>query len=119
MKEEIITWYKENLQQKVREGLKLAAHAFFATLWDFLKEDIILSARKSLKRIEQIAHSEKGEKAKKKIVDLIMTKIKLPIVIKPFKGIVKKVVENKIEEIIDTILEKGDNALNNKLRIIG
>ena len=109
--EQIIAYYKENLQPKVREALKLAGKAFLETFWDFLQDDIILSARKSLKLIEQYVHSKKGEEKKKAIVDLIMAKIKLPLPLKPFKGIIRKVVNNKFDEIIETLLGKGIEVL--------
>ena len=109
--DKFINYYKEHLQPKVREALKLAACAFFTTLWDFLKEDIILSARKSLKLIEEIVHSPKGREKKAQIVELIMLKIKLPLIAKPFKGVIKKMVSNKIDEIVETLLGKGFEVL--------
>lgn len=111
MIDKIKTYYKEELQPKVREALKLAGKAFLETFWDFLQDDIILSARKSLKLIEQYVHSKQGEEKRKAIVDLIMLKIKLPIPLKPFKGVIRKVVNNKLNEIIETLLGKGFEVL--------
>ena len=79
-------FYKEYLRDKVREGLKLAFEAFYKTLWDFIKEDVLKAMYDSLKAIETIVNSKKGQDKKEEIVDLIMTKVKLPIVLKPFKN---------------------------------
>lgn len=111
MFEKIVKWYKENLQEKVREGLKLAVKAFFDTLWNYIKKDAILSARKSLKKIEETVNSNNGTEAKKKIIELIMSKIKLPIVLRPFKGLIKNAIGKKIDEILRTVLNKGFELL--------
>lgn len=111
MFEKILVWYKENLQERVREGLRIAAKAFFDTLWNYIKEDVILAARKSLKKIEEIASSADGAEVKKKILDLIMSKIKLPIVLRPFKGLIRNLISKKIDEILHNIFGKGFELL--------
>lgn len=107
MLEKVKIFYKENLQQKVREGLKLAMKSFIDTLWTYIKEDVILSARKSLKLIAALVLSPEGEAKKDAIIDLIMLKIKLPLVLRPFKGLVRKAIENKIDEVIKGLLGRG------------
>ena len=92
---EIWTYYKENLQQKVRAGLKLAAKAFIDTFWDYIKEEVILSARKSLKLIAAILTSPEAKTKKEAIIDLIILKIKLPVWLKPFKFVVRKMLNGK------------------------
>jgi hypothetical protein len=117
----------EELKVKLLEGLKEAWKAFIDTLWEFLKEDVILSARKSLKIIENYLNSTDGQDKKQYIIDLIMEKIKLPLVLKPFKFIVRKMVQDKIDAIIKELGEKADLYLttrqtvytNNNLKIFG
>ena len=111
MWQNIIAFYKENLQQKVREGLKLAAKAFMDTFWTYIREDVILSARKSLKLITALMTSPEAKEKKEAIIDLIMLKIKLPIVLRPFKFIVRNMISNKIDEVIKELLGKGLEVL--------
>lgn len=108
----------EDIKVKFLEGLKVAGKAFVNTLWDYLREDIILSARKSLKLIEKYLNSDDGITKKKTIVELIMKKIDLPLPLKPFKFIVKKIVEDKIDSIIKELLERCNITLNNKLKVV-
>ena len=110
--EKFLIYYRENLQVKVREGLKLAAEAFYKTLWEHIKEEVILSARKSLKRIEEVMKSKEFEDRKDRIIDLIMQKIKLPLVLKPFKGLIRKAIDKKFNEIIVELIGKGLNILS-------
>ena len=107
MWEKIINFYKENLQQKVREGIKIAAKAFIDALWNYIKEDVILSARKSLKLIMAIMCSPEAEQKKEVIIDLIMLKIKLPLALRPFKFLIRKMLKDKVEEAIRGLLGKG------------
>lgn len=114
----------QELKTKLLEGLKVAGKAFIDTLWEFLQEDVILSARKSLKIIENYLNSTDGLDKKKYIVELIMEKIKLPLPLKPFKFLVRKMVQDKIDDIIETLIKKGNVAVNkipvNKsLRVMG
>lgn len=111
MWQNIVAFYKENLQQKVREGLKLAAKAFMNTLWTYIREDVILSARKSLKLIAALMTSPEAKEKKEAIIDLIMLKIKLPIVLRPFKFVVRNMISNKIDEVIKELLGKGLEVL--------
>lgn len=123
MFEEVFT----ELKSKLLEGFKEAWKAFIDTLWEFLKEDVILSARKSLKIIENYLNSTDGQGKKQYIIDLIMEKIKLPLVLKPFKFIIRKMVQDKIDTIIKELGEKADLYLttrqtvytNNSLKIFG
>ena len=116
----------EELKVKLLEGLKEAWKAFIDTLWEFLKEDVILSARKSLKIIENYLNSTDGQDKKQYIIDLIMEKIKLPLVLKPFKFIIRKMVQDKIDTIIKELGTKVDLYLSakqvvqtNSLKIFG
>jgi hypothetical protein len=109
----------EELKVKLLEGLKKAWKAFIDTLWEFLKEDVILSARKSLKIIENYLNSTDGQNKKQYIINLIMEKIKLPIILKPFKFIIRKMVQDKIDTIIKDLIGKGNIVVNSGLKIFG
>lgn len=109
--EKIKLFYQEHLQAKVREGLKLAFEAFYKTLWDFIKDDVLSTVHDSLEAIQEIVESKKGQDKKEQIVDLILAKAKLPIVLKPFKGLIKKAILKKIDEILHNIFGKGFELL--------
>ena len=96
-----------DLKVKLLEGLKVAGKAFIDALWEFIREDVILAARKCLKKIEEVINSQEGKDKLDKIVELIMQKIKLPIVLRPFKGLIKKMIKDKIEDVLHDIFGKG------------
>ena len=99
------------LKDKLLEGLKVAGQAFIETLWEFLRDDVILSARKSLELLKELVKSDAGQIKKAFIVDIIMQKIKLPLVFKPFKGLIRKMLADKIEETVIDLIEKGQEFI--------
>lgn len=109
----------QELLKKLIEGFKIAGKEFLRILWDFTQDEVILSARKSLGIIKSYLESSNGVKKKQEIIDLIMLKIKLPVILKPFKGLVRKLVEDKIDEIIKELLGIGENAIKGQFKIIG
>ena len=97
----------ENLKIKLLEGIKEAVSSFITTLWNYVKEEVINSAKQSLDLLSELIKSEVGQAKKEFIVDIIMQKINLPFVLKPFKGLIKKLLANKIEEAVEAIINKG------------
>lgn len=97
----------ENLKVKFLEGIKKAGEAFIKILWGYIKEEVIVSARQSLELLSELVKSDAGQQKKEFIVDIIMQKIELPILLRPFKGLLKKILSNKIEQAVETIINKG------------
>ena len=85
----------------------MAAKAFVETLWNYLKEDVILSARKSLQLLTELVKSESGQAKKAIIVDIVMRKIALPAFLKPFKGLIRRFLADKIEDAVIAFINKG------------
>ena len=111
MFEELIENFKESLLPKIKEAFNHALKAFIDAFWDYIKDEVILSARRSLKILEALVQSPAGKEKKEDIVDLIMLKINLPIVLKPFKGLIRKMVLKKIDEILHNIFGTGFKLL--------
>ena len=103
MFEELTTYLKENLVPRIKEGFVIAGKSFINIFWDYVKDEAVLSARKSLKLITALMTTPEAEKKKQEIVDLIMLKINLPVVLRPFKGLIRKLIVNKIDEILHKI----------------
>lgn len=97
----------EKLKVLLLEGFKKAWEAFIKALWDYIKEEVINSARQSLELLSELVKSEKGQAKKEFIVDIILQKIALPVWLKPFKGLIRKFLANKIEETVEAIINKG------------
>ena len=96
---------------KLIEGLKVATKAFLEALWNYIKEDVILSARKSLQLLAELVKSDAGQAKKAYIVDIVLQKIALPVFLRPFKGLIRKFLADKIEEAVIALINKGKEII--------
>lgn len=95
-----------NLKDKIKEGFKLALRAFADTLWGFIKEEVENTVQELSVLLEGFLASSEGKKKKKEVVNIILEKINLPLPLKPFKWLIRKVLSDKIEEVVFNALEK-------------
>ena len=102
----IAEFYKENLQEPIREGLKRALNACIKAFWDYVKEYVIASARKSLFLIESFLISDSGKEKKEAVVELIMSRIQLPLVLRPFKFLIRNILRGKLDDVLNGALDK-------------
>ena len=99
------------LKDKVLEGLRVAGQAFLKALWDYIREDVILSARKSLQLLTELVKSDAGQAKKAFIVDIVLQKIALPVFLRPFKGLIRRFLADKIEEAVIALINKGKEII--------
>ena len=109
----------KELIEEIKRGLRVAAQAFCRALWEEIEGHVLLSARKSLGIIKSYLESTDCTDKKEYIVNLIMTKIKLPLVFRPFKGLIKNMVREKLDEIIKKIFGLADEAVSGHFKIVG
>ena len=96
---------------KLIEGLKVATKAFLEALWEFIRDDVILSARKSLQLLTELVKSDAGQAKKAFIVDIVLQKIALPVFLRPFKGLIRRFLADKIEEAVIALINKGKEII--------
>ena len=101
----------QNLKIKFFEALIQAKDAFLRTLWNLIKEEVIASANQSLELLTGIIKSDLGKEKKELILDIIMSKLALPVFLKPFKGLIRKFLSNKIEEAVNALINKGHELI--------
>ena len=102
--------FKE-LKEKAIEALKQAGKEFIHRLWELLKNEIIASAKQSLELLKELIKSEEGQVKKAFIADIIMEKVTLPVILKPFRGVIRRILADKIEEAVIGLIEKGQEFI--------
>ena len=103
---EIVKFYRENLQEPIREAFKYALSAFLKAFWEYVREYVIASARKSIFLIESFLISDNGKEKKEAVVEIIMSRLQLPLPLRPFKFLVRKILRDKIDDVVNGALEK-------------
>ena len=99
------------LKEKVIKAITQAGKEFIRRLWELLKNDIIASAKQSLELLKELVKSEEGQIKKAFIADIIMERVALPVILKPFKGIIRRILADKIEEAVIGLIEKGQEFI--------
>ena len=112
------------MKETWKEALKVAwvevkawLLALAANLWeDYLKDKLKEQIDALIVRGVNLAHtyhkSEDYNKKKEAVFDFIFKNIQLPIVLKPFKGLIKAILSSNIEKQIDKMLGLADGLVD-------
>ena len=81
--------------------LTLAANLWEDYLKDKLREQINFLIARSVNLVRTYHDSDDYQKKKEAVFDFIFKNIKLPIILNPFKGLVRAILSSSIEKQID------------------
>ena len=107
-----ISYFKSRLLNKLKDGFMKALASFKETLWEEVKGEVIACAQEVVADAKKFFESEEAKNKEDVIVEAVMAKVKLPFVVKPFRGIIKRILKTKIEETVQNLLSKVDGILN-------
>lgn len=100
-------YVKVRLWGKIKEACLEAWNSVKETLWNKIKNEVKACALEIVLDTEVFLKSAEMQEKEKLILDTLMAKIELPIVLRPFKIIIRKILKDKIEETIQGLLNKG------------
>lgn len=86
--------------------LDLCKKAWEECLKDYLHNQIQELIKEAVLRLNAIHDSELYDAKKKEILDNIFNKVELPLVLKPFRWLIKKILYDKVEEKVTEALNK-------------
>ena len=105
--QKLLFYIKTELLEEVKNVCLKACEEVKNFVWEKIKADVKTCAAQIIKDAESFLASAEAEEKKKAILDAIMAKIELPLILKPFKGIVRNIIKGKLEDLIKTVLDKG------------
>lgn len=100
-------WLKNRLWERAKSALLKAWDSFKETLWNEIKDEVKACAIELILDAEKYLTSVEAQQKEQLIIDILMSKIELPLVLRPFKIIIRKMLKNKIEETVQSLLNKG------------
>ena len=103
-------YLKNRLWERVKKACLKAWDSVKEDLWNDIKVQVKECAAEIVTDAETFLSSIEAQEKEKLILDLVMTKIELPLLLKPFKGLVRKVLQSKLEETVRGLLEKAKEA---------
>lgn len=86
--------------------LKYAKKAWEESLKDYLHHQLQELVRQGVAELQAIHDSETYEAKKKEIIDKLFGNIKLPLILRPFRWLIRNILYNLVEEKIQQALNK-------------
>ena len=87
-------------------GLKALAE-FKEFIWNKVKADVKACAQQIIKDAEAFMTTVEAKEKEERILDAIMAKIDLPLLLKPFKKLIRNIIKEKLEAAANSAIEKG------------
>lgn len=102
----IKTYLNTYLLYKIKETFNKTKNYFLNSLIETIKEDVKLFLPNAVIKIEEFLSSETYEIKEKALIEYLYNKINLPIILKPFKFLLKNFIKEKIKELVSASLVK-------------
>lgn len=100
------------LKDKIKDLIKDLIAEGKKYIWKKIEKEIKEGAIRAIELIEAYLASDEGKVKKETIANIVMSKVELPVVLRPFKNLIKKKFLEKIEETVVTLLANSKAKLN-------
>ena len=105
--EKFLFYVKTELWCELKDmGLKALAE-FKEFIWNKIKADVKACAQQIIKYAEAFMTTVEAKEKEERILDAIMAKIDLPLLLKPFKKLIRNIIKGKLEAAANSAIEKG------------
>lgn len=104
----ILSYFTQFLWPVIQNALNQTKEYFINILWDSVKDQFADIAKSTVEFIERFFDSPDYKEKEKAIIDTLFQNVDLPILLKPFKPILKKVLKGKVRKLIGKYIKKLD-----------
>ena len=105
--EKFLFYVKTELWSEIKDVVLKALAEIKEYVWTKIKEDVKACATQIIKDAEVFLTSVEAAEKEEAILDAIMAKIELPLLLKPFKKLVRNIIKGKLEDLVKAALNKG------------
>ena len=102
----IVAYFTHYLAPIFKEVLEKTKNYFINLLWDTLKERFNEVVEPAVEYMEKYFGSMDYQQKEKDIINTLLQNANLPVLLKPFKPLLKKILRNKLRELISGCIEK-------------
>ncbi len=103
--------YKERIIEALRRAFEVAKDTFIEVLWKSVKDDLTAHAKEACEYGMTYTNTSDFKEKEEAVVTYLFTKIKFPLPLRPFKGLIKNLLKKKIETFIKETLENFQGKL--------
>ena len=107
----LFEYFRTFLFPQIKEALIRHKDAFLEDLWNSIKDDIHEHAEQAVEHVKKYVESTDYEVREKAALDAIFQKVNLPLVLKPFKSLIRHIFKQKIRAFIADSLRKLDTIV--------
>ena len=102
----ILAYFTHYLTPLLKEVLEKTKNYFIELLWNTLKEEFHNLVEPAVEYIENYFQSASYEEKEKDIINTLFKNATFPVVLRPFKPLIKKILQKKLHELIKSCIEK-------------
>lgn len=106
-----LSYFTGYLFPKIKEAFLESKDQFLQKLWDSIKDDIHSQIKGAIEHVEEYMQTAEYELREKEVINTIFKKVQLPLALRPFKGLIKKIFRDKIRELVAENLKKLDQKI--------
>ena len=92
----------------IKEAALKAKDNFIETIWESVKEDFTENAKSAVAFVERFFESASYKEKEEEVMDILFKNINLPLLLKPFKPLLRKMLRDKVHALINKYLKKLD-----------
>ena len=104
----VLSYFTQYLWPIMKEALVKTKDYFIDILWDSVKDEFNATAKSTVEFIERFFDSPDYKEKEKAVIDTLFRNVDLPLPLKPFKPLLKKILRGKVRKLIGKYLKKLD-----------
>lgn len=108
----ILAYISNFILPRINEAFVQSKKYFIRYLWSSLKKDFKKNIKEAIIHVENYSNFSDSRTKEGLIIDALFKKIKLPIIMKIFKPVIKKLLRNKLHRLIITSDKKSEKTFN-------
>ena len=102
----LLSYVTHFLVPAIKEAALQAKNNFIETLWESVKEDFSENAKSAVSFVERFFESATYKEKEEEVMDILFKNVNLPLLLKPFKPLLKKILHDKVHALISSYLKK-------------
>ena len=90
----------------IKENALKTKDYFIDLLWNSLKTEFANRAKSATEYIEKFFNSPDYNQKEKEVIDILFRNVNLPLFLKPFRPILKRILHKKVQKLVSKYLKK-------------
>jgi hypothetical protein len=102
----VLSYFTHYLFPIIKDTLNQTKNYFIEKLWDSVRVQLSSDIKTAAEYINYFYNSSSYQEKEKAAIDLLFKNIELPLVLRPFKSVMKKILKDKLHKLIEKHLKK-------------